>query len=205
MPGPVIDARSVADAGSVVDARPVADAGSIADAWPVIDARAIADARLTAHARSIADARLSCLRPVDCRCRADRRHPVDCRCRAGRRPGGDCPHQDPREELKGVRRRGLLPVGRHHPQAGWEASTGVRPLRLPSRAAEPVWGCLPLGYERSPRRRHRRHAASHHRRHAASRRRRHGRRHLLHRVLRRHRVLRAGQGLAEFPRSAPGR
>ncbi len=48
-------------------------------------------------------------------------------------------------------RAGQLPVGRHHPKACWDVSKGARPLRRPSRAAEPVWGCLPPGYEKSPR------------------------------------------------------
>ena len=119
------------------DARPVIDAGAIAYARPVIDARAISDARPVIDAGSIADAGLS-PRPVDCRCRADRRS------------GGDSPDQVRREVSRDGRRQRRLPVDRHHPKAGWEVSQGARPLHQPERAAEPVWGCLPLGYERSP-------------------------------------------------------
>ena len=104
-------------AGSIADAGLSAHTGSIADAGLSTYTGPIADAGLSTYTRSIADAGLSAARP------------------------DDCPDQDRREALKGARRRGLLPVGRHHPRACWEESKGARPLRRPSRAAEPVWGC----------------------------------------------------------------
>ena len=56
-PGPVADAKPVADAEPAIDPRPTAQAKPVADAEPTAQARPVADAKPTAQAKPAADAK----------------------------------------------------------------------------------------------------------------------------------------------------